>query len=241
MASAKDISVKVIPSNIARPFVKAHHYSGKVVNNSKLHFGVFLDGKLHGVMSFGPPMDKSKVLGLVVDSNGEPAPWNDMLELNRMAFDDILPKNSESRAISVALRLIRKYAPNIKWILSFADGMQCGDGTIYRASGFKLTGFSSGSVWHLPEYLWEINGGEYAHRVKIQNKGSAISKWILKATNGQNMTNEQYVKRFGGTIAPGYMLRYIKILSPDYKLAVPEIPYSAIEEKGAGMYKGVKR
>ena len=127
MASAKDISVKVIPSNIARPFVKAHHYSGKVVNNSKLHFGVFLDGKLHGVMSFGPPMDKSKVLGLVVDSNGEPAPWNDMLELNRMAFDDILPKNSESRAISVALRLIRKYAPNIKWILSFADGMQCGD------------------------------------------------------------------------------------------------------------------
>lgn len=241
MASAKDISVKVIPSSIARPFVKAHHYSGKVVNNSKLHFGVFLDGKLHGVMSFGSPLDKSKVIGLVVDGNGNPAPWNDMLELNRMAFDDILPKNSESRAISVALRLIRKYAPNIKWILSFADGIQCGDGTIYRASGFKLTGFSTGSMWHLPEYLSKMNGGEYAHRMKIQDKASMISTYILRETHGQNLTMEKYAEKFGGTVAPGYMLRYIKILSPDYKLSVQEIPYSAIQEKGAGMYKGVKR
>lgn len=241
MASAKEISVKVIPASIATPFVKKHHYSGKIVNNSKLHFGVFIFGSLHGVMSFGPPLDKSKVLGLVVDKNGNPAPWFDMLELNRMAFDDTLPKNSESRAIAVAVRLIRKYAPNIKWILSFADGMQCGDGTIYRASGFKLTGFSSGSVWHLPEYLWEINGGEYAHRMKVQDKLSLLSCYILRETHGQNLTMEKYAEKFGGSIAPGYMLRYIKILSPDYRLSVPEIPYSAIQEKGACMYKGVKR
>ena len=35
--SAKEITMKVIPSSIANPFIKAHHYSGKVVNNSKLH------------------------------------------------------------------------------------------------------------------------------------------------------------------------------------------------------------
>ena len=51
MGRAKEIIVKVIPSTVANPFIKAHHYSGKVVNNSKLHFGVFLDGQLHGVMS----------------------------------------------------------------------------------------------------------------------------------------------------------------------------------------------
>ena len=50
MGRSKEIIVKVIPSNIANEFVKKHHYSGKVVPNSQLHFGVFLEGKLHGVM-----------------------------------------------------------------------------------------------------------------------------------------------------------------------------------------------
>jgi hypothetical protein len=41
MGRAKDIVLKVIPATIAIPFVKAHHYSGSVVGNSKLHFGVY--------------------------------------------------------------------------------------------------------------------------------------------------------------------------------------------------------
>ena len=135
MGRAKEIIVKVIPAKIANEFVKKHHYSGKVVQNSSLHFGAFLDGKLHGVMSYGTSMDKRKVLPLV---NG--TLWNEMLELNRMAFDDYLPKNSESRCIAISIKLIKKNAPHIKWILSYSDGAQCGDGSIYRASGFDLTG-----------------------------------------------------------------------------------------------------
>lgn len=80
MASAKDITVKVIPPKIAGEFVKSHHYSGKVVNNSVLHFGCFLDGRLHGAMQFGSPLDKRKVIGLVADKDGKPALWNEMLE-----------------------------------------------------------------------------------------------------------------------------------------------------------------
>ena len=135
MGRAKEIVMKVIPSKVALPFIKAHHYSGKVVNNSKLHFGVFLDGQLHGVMSYGPSLDKSKIIGLV-----EGTGWNEFLELNRMAFDSVLPRNSESRAISMSIRLIKKHAPQVKWIKSFADACSCGDGTIYRASNFVLTG-----------------------------------------------------------------------------------------------------
>ena len=135
MGRAKEIVMRVIPTKVATPFMKAHHYSGKVVNNSTLHFGVFLDGNLHGVMSYGPSLDKSKIIGLVKDTG-----WNEFLELNRMAFDSYLPRNSESRAISMSLRLIKKYAPQIKWVISFADACSCGDGTIYRASNFVLTG-----------------------------------------------------------------------------------------------------
>ena len=57
-----------------------------------------------------------------------------------MAFDDYLPRNAESFCIGKAMRLIKKNAPQIKWVVSFADGTQCGDGTIYRASNFVLTG-----------------------------------------------------------------------------------------------------
>lgn len=241
MAGAKDISVKVIPSSVANPFVKRYHYSGKVARNPLLHFGCFLDGALHGVMSFGPPLDKRKVLGLVVDRDGNPALWNEMLELNRMAFDETLPKNSESRCIAVAIKLLKRNAPHIRWILSFADGMQCGDGTIYRASGFKLTGFSSGSMWLLPDYLQEINGGPVAHRMKVQDKENYLSRYVLTRTNGKNLTMEGYVEKFGGSLLQGYMLRYIRIIDPAFHLSVPEIPFSKIEELGAGMYRGKKR
>ena len=77
MGRAKEIEVKVIPSKIAIPFIKQHHYSKKVVNNSCLHFGVFLDNVLHGVMQFGPSLDKSKIIGLV-----EGTGWYNFLELN---------------------------------------------------------------------------------------------------------------------------------------------------------------
>ena len=135
MGRAKEIIVKVINSKVANAFVKKNHYSGKVVPNSTLHFGCFLDGSLHGVMSYGTSMQKSKIINLV-----KPCLWNEMLELNRMAFDEFLPKYSESRCIAISVKLLKKNAPHIKWILSYADGCQCGDGTIYRASGFKLVG-----------------------------------------------------------------------------------------------------
>ena len=117
MGRAKDIELRVIPSKVANPFIKMHHYSGKVVNNSNLHFGAFLDGTLHGVMSYGPSMDKSKIQTLVRDTG-----WNEFMELNRMAFDECLPRNSESYCIAQSIRLIKKNAPQIKWIISFADG-----------------------------------------------------------------------------------------------------------------------
>lgn len=237
MGRAKEIKVKVIPSKIANEFVKKHHYSGKVVQNSQLHFGAFLDDKLHGVMSFGPSLDKSKIIGLVEDTK-----WNEFIELNRMAFDDFLPKNSESRCISIAIKLLKKNAPQIKWIVSFADGCQCGDGAIYRASGFLLTGFSTGSMWLLPENLKKLNGGEIAHRMKVQNKCSGLSRYILSKTKGKNLTIEQCVNNFGGEVLQGYMLRYIYFIDKSYKdkLTVPILPFSKIDEMGAGMYKGEK-
>ncbi|WP_439374802.1 hypothetical protein [Bradyrhizobium sp. DASA03120] len=48
-------------------------------------------------------MDKGNIQGLVRETA-----WNGFLELNRLAFSEALPRNSESRALSVAMRMIKK-------------------------------------------------------------------------------------------------------------------------------------
>ena len=217
MGRAKEIIVKVIPAKIANEFVKKHHYSGKIVNNSSLHFGAFLDGRLHGVMSYGSPFDKSKVINMVY-----PCLWNEMLELNRMAFNEYLPKNSESRCIAISIKMIKKNAPHIKWILSFSDGAQCGDGVIYRASGFFLTAIKENqSIIELP------NGKRVASMTFTKGKH-------ILAQNGRAGVP------FGSKKIDGFQLRYIYLIDKSCKITVPIIPFSKIDEIGAGMYKGEK-
>ena len=235
MGRAKDIVLKVIPGSIANPFVREHHYSGKTVNNSKLHFGVFLDGQLHGVMSYGPSLDKSKLIGLV-----EGTGWNEFLELNRMAFDAVLPRNSESRAISISLRLLKKYAPQVKWVVSFADGCSCGDGTIYRAAGFVLTNIKENLN------LAELPDGTRVHKMTLASNPTSPRKELggltfFDVTNG-TYDFKKYLDYVGATPIPGYQLRYLYFLDPSCKekLTVPIIPFSEIDNLGAGMYKGEK-
>jgi hypothetical protein len=216
MGRAKEIIVKVIPPKLANEFVKQHHYSGKVVPNSTLHFGCFLDEKLHGVMSYGSPMVKKNVINLVTNTL-----WNEMLELNRMAFDEYLPKYSESRCIAISIRLIRKNAPHIKWILSFADGIQCGDGTIYRAVGFYLTKINNTSPTRI------MPDGKLISRMTV-TKG----KYILK--NGKANWPEE------SKPLSGFQLRYIYLIDKSCKITVPILPFSMIYKMGAGMYKGEK-
>lgn len=220
MGRAKEIIVKVIPSKIANEFVKQNHYSGKVVPNSTLHFGCFLDGKLHGVMSYGNSMDKSKVK-LAVKNTG----WNEFIELNRMAFDDYLPKYSESRCISISIKLIKKNAPHIKWIVSFADASQCGDGTIYRASGFKLIGLKKNN--------------------QILNwNGKIIAKKSLDNKNYPSVNGKYFSRHLieTGQAKPieGHQLKYIYLIDKNCVIDKDILDFKEIDKQGAGMYKGKK-
>ena len=234
MVSAKDIIVKPITAQAANALVKRVHYSGKVVNNSTLHFGAYLNDKLEGVMSFGSPLDKRKVLPLVDGTQ-----WNGMLELNRMAFSDRLPRNSESRCMAVAFRLIKKHYPHIEWVLSFSDGTQCGDGTIYRAAGFLLTGIKKNTQ------VWVAPSGERFARMSLTDKTSVGAKRAArKAGNIFGGTKsaasmKEYIDA-GFKPLDGYQLRYIYFLNPSarQRLSVPILPFSKIDEMGAGMYKG---
>lgn len=233
MGRAKEIIIKVIPSKIANDFIRKHHYSGKVVQNSNLHFGAFLDGGLHGVLSYGSSLDKAKMVKLV-----EGTEWNEFLELNRMAFDDYLPRNSESYCIAKTLKLIKKNAPHIKWVVSFADGCSCGDGTIYRASNFVLTAIKENFN------LCQLPNGEKVHKMTLESNPTTPRKELggkcYYDITGGKFNFKQYVNYVGGEILKGYQLRYVYFVDKSYRerLTVPEIPFSKIDEIGAGMYKG---
>lgn len=218
MPSAKELLLKPIAATEANALMKRLHYSGSIVRNSQLHIGAFYRGKLEGALQFGPSMDKAKLQGLVSGT-----PWNGFIELNRMAFSDALPRNSESRALGIALRMLRRNCPQLQWVITFADGTQCGDGTIYRAAGFVLT---------------RINPNKQIYRL---DDGRILSKMTM--TTGLKYMQSGGAKPPPGTLLRGFQLRYIFFLDPSARdrLAVPVIPFSRIAEIGAAMYRGQAR
>lgn len=212
--SAKAIHIAPINKGDADAVIRRIHYSGKIVPNSQLHFGVYYHDRLEGVMQFGPPINKKGTLRLVAGTA-----WNGMLELNRMAFSETLPRNSESRALAIALKLIRKHYAHVEWILSFADATRCGDGAIYRAAGFVLTDIRKNEALRMNPVT-----GEVMHIIQAHHK--TISKqWRTWPT------------------VNGFQLRYMYFLNPAARerLQVPILPYARIYDAGAGMYKGMKR
>ncbi len=212
--SAKSLIVKPISATDANRIIKSIHYSGKVVPNSQVHLGVFLNGNCGGAMQFGPSMRKDLIQPLVSGTG-----WNQFIELNRMAFADWLPRNGESRCIGYAMRWLRKTYPHIQWVVSFADGTQCGDGTIYRASGFVLTGIKKNSQLRI----------DPATGIPLQSMTA-----FHKCKSREFKTWEKL---------RGFQLRYIYFLDPTARerLTVPLIPFSEIDRRGAGMYRGKQR
>lgn len=246
MTTAKELRVVPIDRNDANRLIKKVHYSGSIVNNSQVHLGVFIGCTLEGAMQFGPSMDKRKIRTLVRDTA-----WNGFIELNRLAFSERLPRNSESRAIGVAMRLFRKHYPHIEWVISFADGAQCGDGTIYRASGFLLTGIRRNNQ------MWMAPGGQevFSRMSLTDNSSLRVQERAKGIVSRMTVTKSEGARRAGGGATmrpyvdagwepiPGFQLRYIYFLNPEAidRLSVPVLPFCKIDEIGAGMYRGEKR
>lgn len=222
--SAKELVIKSIDGASARKIVSLYHYSGKSTNNSQIHFGVFMNDQLLGALQFGPSIDKNRMgQNLGIGSNH-------FLELNRMAFSDKLIKNSESRAISVCLRMLKKQYPFLKLIISFADACQCGDGTIYRASGFKLHSFKKNN-----SLLHDVNGEVHFNHGTKKHRNNVIAKKALdnKITNdGKYLSRVLKLKPI-----PGYQMKYIYFFDKELEKKFKFVDFKDIPNE-VRMYKG---
>lgn len=226
----KDIVVKLIAKKSADAVVKKYHYSGKVTQNSQLNFGVFHNSKLIGAAQFGPSIDKRRMgknLGIGM---------NESLELNRLAISDKLGKNAESRVLGICLRMIKKQYPFIRCIISFADACQCGDGTIYRASNFKLHSFKkNNSLLQLEEESLKLV------RKYIPKVGMVVADKTLndiKDSKGRSITTS--VKQAGAKPLAGYQMKYIYYFDKELEKKHKHIKFCDIP-KEVKMYKGVKK
>ena len=222
----KEILIKPIDAKSAKVIVEKYHYSGKSTQNSQIHFGVFLHGKLEGALQFGPSIDKRRMsanLGIG---------FNEFLELNRMAFSDRLPKFSESRAIGVCLRILKKTYPHLRVILSFADACQCGDGTIYRASGFKLHSYKKNNSLLLDEE----GNVEFNHGTK--KRPTVVAKKSLDDKIGPDGRYLSSIKKLKPI--PGFQMKYLYFFDKELEKKFKFVDFKDIPDE-VRMYKGIRR
>jgi hypothetical protein len=110
------------------------HYA-KSVPNVGLAYNVFnAKNEWCGVICYG--------IG-ATNNIGRPYGLNQgqVVELVRMALNG--NQESTTKAMAISLKLIKKDAPNIKLIVSYADSEQGHFGTIYQATNWFYTGFST--------------------------------------------------------------------------------------------------
>ena len=152
-----DYSVRPVSREDCKPFVLGIHYAKKFPSVS-FAFGLFRDGELVGVVTYGTPPSaplRSGVCG--------PAYSGTILELNRLCLRDNL-KNEASRLVGSSLKLI----PGNHVVVSFADTSQNHIGYVYQATNFLYTGLSAKRT------NWTIQGKEGLHGQTVADQFRGI-------------------------------------------------------------------
>lgn len=204
-------SVKEIDRGLANAIIQKNHYSRKFYSASYIHLGVFMDGELVGVLQFGYAMNPASQGSVCRDTA-----IDEYLELNRMWLDDVAPRNSESRALSYALKVIRAAYPKVKWIQSFADERCRLGGVVYQACSFSYYGE------HVSTF-WELDGVVYHN--SLMTRDPKLSKAAAVIQEGRARATSYDLRQF----------RYIAFMKPRFKklCLLAEHPYPKIAARPA--------
>lgn len=85
-----------------------------------------------------------------------------------------------SRIVAIAIKLLRKHAPGLRLIVSFADPAQGHVGGIYQAGGWLYCGMSAPEFQFLHNGEWkhrrEITSGAFGGAPKVTDRGKSLPK-----------------------------------------------------------------
>lgn len=220
-----DFQVMEIERDLASDIIRRNHYSKKVYAASYIHLSLICSGKLVGVLQFGYAMNPASQGGVVSGTEQD-----EYLELNRMWLDDVAPRNSESRAISFAIKYIRKAFPKIKWIQSFADE-RCGlFGTVYQAANFHYCGEHKAKFWELDGIIYH---NSLMTRDPSLSPGAAILQRGKTRAVSQELRQFRYIYFMAPRFKSGLKLKIKPYPKPDYAARPVDAPVSNGCEPGA--------
>lgn len=208
--------VRVVGRAEELALVQAHHYSRKVVPNSVIKLGCYHGMKLVGVATFGRIINCVQLFQS--DKNNRAG-----LELNRLVMVPEAPKNSESWFLMTCIRILRKQYPWLKYINTWADGMRCQGGIIYKACGFLyLRKIPVQGIYQLPD-------GSTIHQIAFDKVHLKRHYPTLRGIKGHL---EKVQRVFGPSVTElkgGYQYHYVYLLDKKMHpelLLVPQ-PYEA--------------
>jgi hypothetical protein len=146
-------AVEGIASSDAYPFLLEIHYAKRLPSISYA-FGLWVDGELCGVVTYGRPAGSTQRTGVCGEKHG-----SIVLELNRLCLKHNR-KNECSTLVAKSLRLLPK--PSI--VISYADPAQGHVGYVYQATNFLYCGLTE------KRKVWAIKGLEHLHSQTISDR-----------------------------------------------------------------------
>lgn len=202
--SVKDLILKPIPGRIASKLIVENHYSHAwPAGGGRAPFGVFCGDALRGCIVYSTGACPQTHLLVEGTSRFQ------YLELTRLWLHDSLGKNAESRVIALSIRLLKRHAPWLKWLISYADPNVGHQGTIYQATNWLYTGLGA----EQPQLVLD---GKVTHRRTVSNRYGSSERGYLKSLGIKVETQEVLGKH-----------RYIYFLDPSWRprLRLPVLPY----------------
>lgn len=191
--------VEKISQSQGRKYVIENHYTGTCIA-APICYGLFSEHKeknnLKGVIAFACPISENVRANVFGREHKEK-----VYELHRMHTKEETPKNIGSFFISKALKKFKKYKPNIRAVISFADLAEGHEGTQYQAANAFYTGKTSEETFYKTpdgKLKHRRSGGELISPEKAKEKGWCAVKrpaknryiWFLPDKHGKYHKNK---------------------------------------------------
>ena len=151
--AVKGYEVREVNRSDCEEYILKIHYAKRWPSISYA-FGLYLDGFLCGIVTYGTPPSSTLKKGIAGEGYK-----SDILELNRLCLRNNI-KNEASTLVGRSLRAL----PKSKIIVSFADIDQGHSGYVYQATNFIYCGLSAKRT------DWKVKGRENLHGQTIADE-----------------------------------------------------------------------
>lgn len=155
--SFKSVVIKPVDGSVALKFFDAYHYLDR--SRSGLHFGAFIGDDLVACTTFSglTRVESARQIGFDPD---------EVIELSRFC---IRSGYNQRNFASWFMKKVLKRISGFKAAISFCEASAGHDGTIYRASNWKLVNSTKSSYWYVDEF------GNTSHKKSVWNNAKRLS------------------------------------------------------------------